>query len=310
MLSRVAERLFWTARYLERAESLARVVKTLSRLRMDVPKGTELPWTTLFAILGNHPEYKASGRASTETNIMKFMISDIEIPTSILFAVNSARENARTTRGVLPTEVWECLNELYLFCKDNANKSVARKNRFKFLNELERRCQLLNGLMMLIQRRDHGYRFITLGHLLERIDFTLRVINTLSSAISERIESNPAFDSLIWAGLLESLAARGSYRRSYGPLVEPDSAINFLVLEPELPRSIAFCVKNLKKAYRPMKKKSVVLPSINLLERLLLKFNAFDMSDVAIREALEQVLLTAFSISDISTKTWFMSESI
>ncbi|MBV33067.1 MAG: hypothetical protein CMK36_06460 [Porticoccaceae bacterium] len=310
MLSRVAERLFWTARYLERAESLARVIKTLSRLRMDVPKGTELPWTTLLTILGNHPEYKAYGRALTETNIMKFMISEIEIPTSILFAVNSARENARTTRGVLPTEVWECLNELYLFCKDNANKSVARKNRFKFLNELERRCQLLNGLMMLIQRRDHGYRFITLGHLLERIDFTLRVINTLSSAISERIESNPAFDSLIWAGLLESLAARGSYRRSYGPLVEPDSAINFLVLEPELPRSIAFCVKNLKKAYRPMKKKSVVMPSINLLEQLLLKFNAFDMSDVAIREALEQVLLTAFSISDTSTKTWFMSESI
>ncbi len=309
MLSRVAERLFWTARYLERAESLSRVIKTLSRLRMDVPRGTELPWTTLLTILGNHSEYRASGRAATETNIMKFMISEIETPTSILFSVNSARENARTTRGVLPTEVWECLNELYLFCKDNADKSVARKNRFKFLNELERRCQLLNGLMMLIQRRDHGYRFITLGHLIERIDFTLRVINTLSSAIAERIESKPAFDSLIWASLLESLAARGSYRRSYGPLVEPDSAISFLVLEPQLPRSIAFCVRNIKKAYRPMKKKAAVMPRIEMLEQLLVKFNAFDMSDVAIREALEQVRLTASSISDISTKTWFMSES-
>ncbi|MAH74091.1 MAG: hypothetical protein CMK29_08360 [Porticoccaceae bacterium] len=310
MLSRVAERLFWTARYLERAESLSRVIKTLSRIRMDVPKGTELPWTSLLTILGNRHEYIASGRASTETSIMKFMISETETPTSILFAVNSARENARTTRGVLPTEVWECLNELYLFSKDNADKSVARKNRFKFLNELERRCQLLNGLMMLIQRRDHGYRFLTLGHLLERIDFSLRVINTLSRAITERIESNPAFDSLIWAGVLESLAARGSYRRSYGPLVEPDSAINFLVLEPELPRSIAFCVKNIKKAFRPMKKKSVVMPSINLLEQLLLKFNAFDMSEPSVRGELERVRLTASSISDISTKTWFMSESL
>ena len=116
-------------------------------------------------------------------------------------------------------EVWELVNELHLFTKEFAEKSVARRNRFDFLMQIVTRCQALSGLMMTTQTRDHAYRFITFGHLVERLDLNARVILAVSAAIDSREGANPAFDGLIWAGFLEALSALGTYKRSVGPMV-------------------------------------------------------------------------------------------
>ena len=197
MLSRVAERVFWMARYLERAESTARIANTFSQIRMDLPRGSELPWQTLLEIFGADGNFDDLKRSASEHSVLNFMLARVGNPNSIRFSVTAARENARTAREVLPEEVWELVNELHLFTKEFAEKSVARRNRFDFLMQIVTRCQALSGLMMTTQTRDHAYRFITFGHLVERLDLNARVILAVSAAIDSREGANPAFDGLV-----------------------------------------------------------------------------------------------------------------
>src|SRR5690242_9659183 len=146
MLSRVAERVYWMGRYVERAESSARLLNAYTNQLMDLPRGAEPGWKHLVDITGATPLFEASG-AYDERGTVSFLVADRENPGSILSSVAMARENVRTTRDVLPTEAWEYANELYLFAKANAERCVARGQRFAVLKTIVARCQQLEGLL-------------------------------------------------------------------------------------------------------------------------------------------------------------------
>ena len=107
MLSRVADRLYWMARYLERAEDTARLVSAYNHLVMDIPRGAELGWDVLIRILDADPLFHARPRAANEQNVLRFLIADADNPCSITHSIRAARGNVRTTRDVLPEETWE-----------------------------------------------------------------------------------------------------------------------------------------------------------------------------------------------------------
>ena len=163
MLSRVADRLYWMARYLERAEDTARLTQAYTHLIMDIPEGAEPGWDILVQILDAQPTFGARARAYNEQNVLRFLIADEENFSSISQCIRAARENVRTTRDVLPDEVWENVNELHLYSQEWAEKSVGRRNRHRFLEKVIGRCQMINGLMMSTLCRDHAYRFIKLA---------------------------------------------------------------------------------------------------------------------------------------------------
>ena len=244
MLAQVAERIFWMSRYLERSESIARMVNAYSQLIMDLPKGAELKWSTLLNIFGLEETFKSRELYLTEHSVVQFLIARINNNSSLKYSVKKAQENARITRTVLTEEVWETINELQIYVNEFSDRSVSRKNRYLFLDEVVGRCQMVNGLMITNQCRDHVYRFSKVGHLLERIDLNVRTIDTLSYATSGSANRDNAFDTLIWAGMLRSLSTLGMYRRSVGPMVDAQSAINFVVSEETLPRSTIFCLKS------------------------------------------------------------------
>ena len=137
LLSRVAERLYWMGRYLERAEDTARVTQAYTHLIMDIPEGTDLGWDTLVKILDAEPTFESRFRAYNEHNVLGFLIADEDNTCSIRQSIKAARENVRTTRDVLPTEVWEHVNELYLYTQEFAEKSVGRRNRHHFLDQVQ-----------------------------------------------------------------------------------------------------------------------------------------------------------------------------
>jgi len=219
MLSRVAERLYWMARYLERAEDTARLTKAYTHLIMDIPAESQPGWDILVRILDAQTSFSEHHRACNEQNVLKFLIADEENPGSVHYCIRAARENVRTTRDVLPEEVWEHVNGLYLFSQEHAAKSVGRRNRHQFLDQVITRCQMISGLLMSTLCRDHAYRFIKLGALLERADMTTRIIDVGAGALLGNERLNKAVDPLIWACLLQSLSAMGTYRRTIGPLV-------------------------------------------------------------------------------------------
>lgn len=305
MLSRVADRVYWMARYLERAESIARITHTFSHLMMDLPKGTEVSWHTLFEIFEVEQDVINRALPCGEYEVLDFMIARPENPSSIRYAIKAARENARTTRDVLSDEVWESVNELHIYSREFAEKSVARRNRFNFLNSVVRRCHALSGLIMTTQRRDHTYRFIKLGHLLERFDVTTRVVASVSQAIDMRDSNNPAFDALIWAGLLESLSAIGNYRRCVGPMVEPHSAVNFVFLEPDLPRSMMFCLCGIRKSLICLKGHEKVLQPIDEALEMLSSFDAEKVPPLLMQQFVEDLQSCAERLSIALMMTWF-----
>ena len=133
MLSRVAYQLYWMARYLERAEDMARTVNTYTHFIMDLPRGTEFDWNVLIEITENAESSRYFNHNAKEQSVLRYIISSPKNPSSILSSVRFARENVRTTRNMLPSEVWEIANELYNFVEEESEQSITRKNRFKFL---------------------------------------------------------------------------------------------------------------------------------------------------------------------------------
>jgi len=123
MLSRVAESLYWMARYLERAENTARFINSTTQVLLDLPRGASFGWDVLLKVAGLDALYDEYYGKPNEADIMRFLILDERNPSSIVASIHSARENTRTFREVLPMEIWERINGLYLYIRDNAGRA-------------------------------------------------------------------------------------------------------------------------------------------------------------------------------------------
>ncbi len=306
MLSRVAERLYWMARYLERAEDTSRLTQAYNHLVMDIPEGSEPGWGILVQILDAEPIFGQAYRAFNEQNVLKFLIADEINPGSIRNAVVAARENVRTTRDVLPEEVWEHMNELYIYAQEQAEQSLGRRRRNAFLEEIITRCQVINGLIISTLSRDHAYRFIKLGHLLERADMTTRVIDVGAGALLGDERHHPAVDPLIWDSILESLSAMGSYRRTIGPLVNADDAVSFVFREPSLPRSVRFCLDGMREELAPLKGNREAMKVLERTRRKLARFNVETASRDQLHAFIDRIQLEFNALNDSISTTWFL----
>ncbi|HBO11521.1 MAG TPA: alpha-E domain-containing protein [Halieaceae bacterium] len=308
MLSRVAERVYWMGRYLERAECTARLVDAYHHMVMDIPRGSQPGWDILVRILDAEPVAAEHYRVANEANVIRLLMSEDEAACSIPYAIRAARENVRTTRDVLPEEVWELVNELYLYSRDQAEKSVGRRHRQDFLQEVVSRTQVINGVWRNTLCRDHAYRFIKVGQLLERADMATRIIDVGAADILGREGTQQAIDHLLWGTLLQSLSALGAYRRQVGPVVEPDSVVAFIFMEQDFPRSVRFCLSGIREELPQLKRNEDALRIIERARRKLRRFSRepWERDDLhAFIDNLQGVLSDLHSaISD----TWFRLE--
>lgn len=305
MLSRVADRLYWMARYLERAEDTARLVGSYHMLVMDIPKGSELGWDVLLRILDAEPQFYSRYRVPSEQNVVKFLVADMDNPASVAESIRNARENVRTTRDVLPEETWENVNELHLYAKEWAEKSIGRRNRQGFLDEVISRCQMLNGLMLTTLSRDHAYRFSKIGHLLERCDMTTRVVDVGVTEIMQRDSEFPGIEPLLWSSLLQSLSMLAAYRRVAGPLLEGASIAEFVVKNPLQPRSVAFCLKGIREELRPLVNNEEPLRHLDRARRKLGRFHAESMSAGEIHRFIDDFQLLVNQVHAAISEAWF-----
>ncbi|MEP5566447.1 MAG: alpha-E domain-containing protein [Halioglobus sp.] len=305
VLSRVAERLYWMARYMERSEDMARLTQAYSHLVMDIPEGTDLGWDVLVRVLDGQPVFERNYRAYSEQNVLKFLIADEDNFSSIRQSVKSARENVRTTRDVLPSEVWEHMNELYLYTQEHAETSIGRRNRHQFLDQIQARCQILSGLVLTTMCRDNAFRFMALGHLLERADMTTRVIDAGAGALLGSERHNPTIDPLIWGSLLQSLSARSTYRRHIGPLPEADAVVDFLFKNPTLPRSLVFCLNSIRSELKRLENNEEPLRALERARRRLARFNPQKASLKELQTFIDRVQLDLNELGELINRSWF-----
>lgn len=306
LLSRVAERLYWMARYLERTEDIARVTQSYTHLVMDIPTGTELGWDQLVNILDAGPVFESRYRVYNEQNVLKFIIADETNPGSLRQSVRSARENVRTTRDVLPAEVWEHVNELYLYVKDNADKSIGRRNRHKFLDEVINHCQVISGMIITTMTRDTTYRFMAIGHMVERADMTTRIIDVGAAALMREQSANPTIDPLIWGSLLQSVSAMSAYRRQVGPIPEAGPVVEFLFTESSLPRSLKFCLNGLRAELSQLPNNAAALKALERPRRKLARFALQSAEWEDLHRFIDRIQLDINNLSDCIADTWFL----
>lgn len=307
MLSRVAERVYWMARYIERAEDTARLVAAYNHLVMDIPKGSQPGWEILVRILDADPVFDEWFNVRNEQNVLRLLIGEADATCSIPYAVHAARENVRTTRDVIPDEVWELVNELYLYTADAAEHSVGRRNRQQYLEQVIQRCQVINGVLRSTLCRDHSYRFIMLGQLLERADMTTRIIDVGASDFLEREGAAQGIEHLLWGTLLKSMSALGAYRRMIGPQVEKNAAVDFVFMEETFPRSVRFCVRGIRDELTPLSNNKGTLRVVERIRRKLRGFESTNMDQKALHAYIDELQLIIGDLHQAVYESWFHS---
>lgn len=249
MLSRVAERVYWMARYIERAENTARMVMSFHLVSLDMPKTVQLSWRGLVAVTGNESVFDEHYQRDDERNCVKFLVADHYNPSSVLSALKSARENVRTTRDLVPSEAWEVVNELFLFARDNIDHGLTKRGRYKFLTEIVKRCQTLTGLLAGCMSHDEAYDFVRLGRNLERGDMTSRQIDVGAIRFLKKSSLDPTpYDGLLWTAILRSQSGFQMYRQHVRRRINGVDVVRFLLQDTPFPRSMAHALLSVQEA--------------------------------------------------------------
>jgi uncharacterized alpha-E superfamily protein len=317
-LSRVADSLYWGARYLERAEDTARVIRSYTDLVIDMPTNVVSSWEPLLAVAGERAEYDVLHDSTEELHIVRYLVADTANPGSVASSIAAARENLRTTREVLPRDVWQATNDLSLYCVANVASGVDRRNRSRFLNHVIADCQRIDGAMATLMSRDEAYELWLLGRALERADMTARVVGVRAAALIESEAKGLAgeseiYDDVQWMGLLRSVNALQMYQRSTRGPIEASKAVAFLLLDPIFPRSVAACVTAIRHCLGALPGGDLTLPAVDALDELVAAVPrgsalAERHDGAALDEAMDHVLLGLAAVNDAVVSTLFHAE--
>jgi len=242
MLSRHAEDLFWLGRYVERAEDTARMLDVTFHHVLESPPSFEsTAWRELLEVLYLDEVYEGPivGR-----DVSTYLVTDRDNPGSVVSAIGRARDNAKGLRDRISTELWEAINMFYLELSE-ADLTVGVETRtYDLLRRIKSRCQLINGVAAQTMPRDEGYRFIILGLMLERAEMTCRL---LSIRYARLVGSGEPLGFHTWVSVLKSVSAYEAYLKSHSASLDPSSVLEFLLLDPEFPRSVLYCLRQVER---------------------------------------------------------------
>lgn len=306
MLSRVAERLYWSARYLERVENIARLLSVYDDLLFDLPRDINISWYNLIQINGSIKEFNDRHDEQSERNVVKFILSDAKNPNSMLSSLRMVRENIRTTRDVVPGETWELINELDLFTKKNIHHGISRSDRHVYLNTIIEGCQKIIGLLTGAMSRDAGWSFFIMGRYLERIDMNTRILDSaISVMIQSQVEEQVMLGQVVWSKVLKSQSAYLNYRRSVRSSVNGAMAVTFLMTDAYFPRSQYFCLKQIKHAAEYLPRAESIT---NHVDGLISRTHGVDRSeelDLTFSAYLNDIQLDVISLNQEISQNWF-----
>jgi uncharacterized alpha-E superfamily protein len=248
MLSRVADALFWMSRYLERAEHVARLLDVCFHQELDlhgVLAGPyELQWNSLAVILQQTIPESSHTSPPPKIAISRWLTFDPDNPGSIISCVSRSRANARSIRGTINGQMWRELNKLYLQLSDPAFCRQAEESPHEYYQAVECGSCLFQGVCDATLNHDEGWQFIQLGKYLERVDKTLRILD-IHYHLLQDLDSptDLPLANLLWGAVLRSCQAYEGYQRLYVGRIEPERVVEFLLLHPQFPRSVRFCLE-------------------------------------------------------------------
>lgn len=306
MLSRVAQNLYWLARYLERAENTARLINVNSHLLLDLPTRVKLGWEPIVDILSARDTFYEHYDAVDEKSVITFMVVDKVNPGSIITSLISARENARTVKEIIPREAWEQINGLYLFVTENKNDAFTRRSRYSYLNKIILANQTITGLLAGTMTHDEGYAFMRIGRNLERADMSTRIIDVRSASLLADIENElPAFSNIQWMGVLKSMTAYQMYRREVRVRINRKDVLAFLLTDPRFPRSLIHVLEQVEHSVSELPKSKEIVARTKSVKSLLLNSKPAELKQQKLHEFIDDVQLGLIEIDEQIGATYF-----
>ena len=246
VISRVADHCFWFGRYLERAESTARLLQVTRTLALDA----ELPplkcWRPVVIVSGQHPalaEHLGAEAAGDGEAVQRYMTWAPDNPVSIRTSIRAARESARSIREVLGHEIWEAANELYLWFMSEEAAAQYLHDRDEVYQHIRRSTQLCLGLLRSTMLHDEPLDFLWLGVMLERVGQTARMLDVHHHIRGAAEGQQPLLQNALWLSLLRACSGFEAYMRKQQGRVTGESVTAFLLFETRFPRSLRYCLR-------------------------------------------------------------------
>src|SRR5262245_20433124 len=231
MLSRVADSLYWISRYIERAENVARFIDVNLHMMPDLPEGATEQWQPLVITTADDLPFAERYGTATRDNVIQFLTFDQENPNSIIACLRAARENARSVREIISSEMWVQINTFYLMMNESAATDRVRESPYEFFREVKMASHLFEWLTNAAMSHGEGWHFCRLGRLLERADKASRILDVKYFILLPAVtDVGTPFDDIQWAAVLRSTSALEMYRKRHHHLT-PEQIVDFLLLD-------------------------------------------------------------------------------
>lgn len=253
MLSRIADSMYWMARYLERAGETARLmeINLLYLVEAEEDMSEEEKWRPILQITCAEPRYAEQFEDGTITTsrVLQFICAGRTNPSSIRTCLRLFRENARVARDRISKEMWEAVNEIWMGFNERLKGPLTADRAGALFVELRNQVARFNGLVASTMMRGEAYAFFQLGGCLERTDMTARILDVKYHIILPDLSMvGSALDYYQWAALLKSLSGFEAFRRNYHSGFMPSDVAEFVVLNGDFPRSVTFSVQRMETA--------------------------------------------------------------
>jgi uncharacterized alpha-E superfamily protein len=276
MISRVADHCFWFGRYLERAESTARLLQVTATLALDADLTPLQCWQPVVITEGEAQRFSqlcGDEALSDGEAVQEYLTFRQDVPVSLKRTIAAARDNARSIRETISLEAWESVNELHLWMQGPEARELYGEHRYGFFRHVRRETQLCLGLLRGTMLHDTALNFIWLGVVLERAGQTARILDVHHhAAVTSAPEEGPGMPGVVevslWLSLLRACYGFESFMKLHRGAVTGQTVAQFLVFEPRFPRSIRHAVTRAREWLARIRPQGSSLPALRSLERL------------------------------------------
>jgi uncharacterized alpha-E superfamily protein len=271
MLGRTANNVYWMARYVERAENLARLLASTYHMSLlPAASGNDAQqWEAPLQLAGDRQDFMQRYREVTPGNVLAYMALDPDNVSSIRACIRLARENARATRPELTTEVWEGINETFIELEGMSYHELMDQGFREFFDWVKERSHLFRGAIYGTMRRGDAFTFSRLGTFIERADNTSRFLAVKWDMLTPSGRPLAAEDYYRWGALLRAFSALKAYREVYSGIIDPRRVAELLVLRGDMPRSLFACTYEVMEILRLLRSQATCTRlAIQIHERL------------------------------------------
>jgi uncharacterized alpha-E superfamily protein len=243
VICRVAESCFWLTRYVDRVATLARLLEVNNAFQLDVPLTQTEVWRPIVIVAGQEEHFLEHVGVSAIDDgeaVQEYLTWDRNHPASILASMRWARENARTIREVMSVEMWETVNDTWLWLTSRPARRLYQRERDAFYDHLSKQCMLIHGVCYSTMLHEEPFVFMRLGRAVERVGHTARILDVKHHSLGDERRDENAADAAQWLAILRSCSAVDAFFQHSANVLSGRAVVDFLLFDRSFPRAVLY----------------------------------------------------------------------